>query len=407
MKGVQTLPSQTIYTYMLMMIITGSINTIANKMQQNSDSLGQSYSHVFFIVFCMFLGESTCLFWYFIHKLRESRRRQAIMEEEKIPVDANGNPLKPASPFILAIPACCDFCGSTIQIFGLAMMAGSVYQMFRGSLIFFTALFSVIFLKNKLYRHHFLALIVVICGLILVGTSSKVWPPERPASCSSSGRQESVYGIILVICGQIFSASQYIVEEKFMKGYHCHPLRAVGFEGMWGCSIYIVLLIVFQFIKCTAPAPGESNLSTYVCSPDDQGVWRVENTYFAFQQMGNNGLLLFFVILYILSISVFNFVGVSVSKYASSASRAVVDTIRTIVVWVFFLLPFIDECHREHFIWLQLIGFVCLIFGTAVYNEVLILPFWGFNLNTKKALKAREQARLLEAESNTNTASFN
>ena len=99
-----------------------------------------------------------------------------------------------------------------------------------------------------------------------------------------------------------------------------------------------------------------------------------------------------------MSISVFNFVGISVSKYASSASRAVVDTIRTIVVWIFFLLPFIDECHREHFLWLQLVGFVCLIFGTAVYNEVLELPFLGLNQNTKKAIKARqaaEQARLL------------
>ena len=397
MAGLAPLSARTVYTYMIMMIVTGSINTIANKMQQNSHSLGKSYSHVWLIVCCMFIGESTCLFWYTIYKFRENRRRQAagIASVDEIPKDANGVPLKPASPFILAIPACCDFCGSTIQIFGLAMMAGSVYQMFRGSLIFFTALFSVIFLKNKLYKHHYLALVSVICGLVLVGTSSKVWPPERPGYCSSGdGPQESIYGIVLVVCGQIFSASQYIVEEKFMKGYHCHPLKAVGFEGMWGCSIYIILLIVFQNIDCD-PA---SSLTSYVCTADNHGEWKVENTLFAFQQLGDNGLLLFYALLYIMSISVFNFVGISVSKYASSANRAVVDTIRTIVVWIFFLLPFIDECHREYFIWLQLIGFVCLIFGNAVYNEVLELPFLGLNQNTKKAIKARqvaEQQRLL------------
>ncbi len=48
-----------IYTYMLLMIVTGSINTIANKMQNISEALGKPYQHVWFITFCMFLGEIT------------------------------------------------------------------------------------------------------------------------------------------------------------------------------------------------------------------------------------------------------------------------------------------------------------------------------------------------------------
>ena len=42
-----------IYLFMLLLLITGSINTIANKLQQNTESLGIKYKgHQKFITFC-------------------------------------------------------------------------------------------------------------------------------------------------------------------------------------------------------------------------------------------------------------------------------------------------------------------------------------------------------------------
>ena len=35
-------------------------------------------------------------------------------------------------------------------------------------------------------------------------------------------------------------------------------------------------------------------------------------------------------------------------------------------------------------------GFIFLVFGTLVYNEIVVLPFWGFNQYTKQALKGRD-----------------
>lgn len=39
----------------------------------------------------------------------------------------------------------------------------------------------------------------------------------------------------------------------------------------------------------------------------------------------------------VLSISFFNFAGVSVTKYTSAGHRAVVDMSRTVLIWAFFL----------------------------------------------------------------------
>jgi drug/metabolite transporter (DMT)-like permease len=371
-----------------LMVLTGSINTIANKLQNLTSSLGQPYNHVWFITFCMFFGEIFCIIVYMIQSSTESKETP-LVEEEGHGDGKKEEELPEATPVTLIIPALCDFFGSTIMTFGLTLMAGSVYQMFRGSLILFTALFSVVFLKNKLYRHHYLALVLVISGLLIVGLSSILFTHTLPDTCPKAGdSQTSVWGIILVIVAQLFSATQFIVEEKFMKNYKCHPLKAVGWEGIWGASLYLILLIIFQFIPCDATLP-ISPITKTICSHDDNDEWKLENTVFAFRQMGDNGALLFFVILYVCSIAVFNFVGISVTKYASSPARAVVDTVRTIFVWIFFLMPFINECDRESFNWLQLVGFVVLVLGTVVYNEVLVLPFAGFNEYTKEALKGK------------------
>ena len=44
------------------------------------------------------------------------------------------------------------------------------------------------------------------------------------------------------------------------------------------------------------------------------------------------------------------------------------------------------------FDFLQLGGFIVLVFGTLVYNEIIVLRFWGFDYNTKTERAKRELA---------------
>lgn len=46
---------------------------------------------------------------------------------------------------------------------------------------------------------------------------------------------------------------------------------------------------------------------------------------------------------------------------------------------------------HEQFEWLELIGFILLVAGTLVYNEIVVVPFWGFDKNTRAALEKRKQ----------------
>lgn len=105
--------------------------------------------------------------------------------------------------------------------------------------------------------------------------------------------------------------------------------------------------------------------------------------------MGDNKKLIAMSVGIICSISCFNATGVAITKHASAAQRSTVDTCRTLLIWV-MSVAFLGE----EFLPLELVGFALLVFGTLVYNEILILPIDMFKKNTKVEIAKREQGSL-------------
>ena len=63
----------------------------------------------------------------------------------------------------------------------------------------------------------------------------------------------------------------------------------------------------------------------------------IENSRFAFTQLGDNYWLILQSIGIIISIAFFNAFGVGVTKHASAPQRSTIDTSRTVLIWVVFL----------------------------------------------------------------------
>ena len=144
-------------------------------------------------------------------------------------------------------------------------------------------------------------------------------------------------------------------------------------EGLFGCIYFAILLPIFQHIKCELDG---------ICS--DSGL--VENSILAFRQLGTYPALLWMSIGIIVSISSFNACGVSITKYASAAQRSTVDTCRTLFIWVISL-----GVGTETFNWGELFAFFLLVFGTMVYNEIIIVPIDFMRCNTTQYRLAREE----------------
>jgi hypothetical protein len=163
----------------------------------------------------------------------------------------------------LALPAICDIAGTTLMNVGLLFVAASIYQMTRGALVLFVGLFSTIFLKRHLGLYKWFALVVVVTGVALVGLAGAIsqqgkdksvptifmdtlWGNEVEINEISAAVQTTI-GVCLIAAAQIFTATQFVLEESIMEKYAIEPLKAVGWEGIWGFVVTTLGMIVLHF----------------------------------------------------------------------------------------------------------------------------------------------------------------
>jgi drug/metabolite transporter (DMT)-like permease len=190
----------------------------------------------------MFVGEFLCLGVYgakllylkYYGKQNESVSSPGQAQAETLHLKTNINPL------LLAIPASFDCIASTLMNIALTMVVASVYQMLRGLIIVITAIMSVIFLKRKLYRHHWSSMSVIFIGVFLVGLAKFLDPS------ADKGGETKFGGLALLVVAQLFAGCLLIVEEKLLGDYYLDPLKVVGLEGMWGIIFWCVLLPILQ-----------------------------------------------------------------------------------------------------------------------------------------------------------------
>jgi len=188
-------------------------------------------------------------------------------------------------------------------------------------------------------------MLFVLIGLAFVGLASVF------SGGSDANAPNPILGDILIICAQVVVGVQMVLEEKYVARYNVPALKAVGLEGLFGLIGTSFFLLIFYYI------PGQSAGN------------RLESTPDAFVQMSNSWVITLALVGTIVSISFFNFFGLSVTKTISATTRMVLDSIRTFVIWGISL-----GIGWQEFQYLQVIGFVLLLIGTFIYNKILVLP---------------------------------
>ena len=309
----------------------------------------------------MFMGEMACLFvfkaWYYFRLCR--KKDISIFGPQKF------------IPFVWAIPAMCDLTATSTMYLALTWTYAASFQMLRGSVIIFTGILSVAFLGNKLAIHQWLGMFTVMIGLVIVGVGDVVF-------FQSTGGYDPNFvlaGDLLIVLAQGIAAVQMTVEEKIIKKYQVPPLQGVGWEGVFGFSVLVVLLFPMYFIPWHLPA--------------SQDFWQVtlrfEDSVDALTQIFMNYKLLISTLGLIVSIAFFNFSGLTVTQTMSATTRMVLDSVRTIFIWVFSL-----AVGWQKFEPLQPVGYVILFIGTCIYYDLIFMPFFRW-LRKKMFYKNGEQ----------------
>lgn len=293
----------------------------------------------------------------------------------------------------LALPAICDIIGTTLMNVGLLFVAASIYQMTRGALVLFVGLFSVWFLKRRLGLYKWFALFVVVSGVAVVGLAGAIAKDKKATPSSLLVMQhylnqpvsemaevavpemsvalKTVIGISMIAGAQIFTATQFVVEERIMEKYSIEPLKAVGWEGIWGFLVTMIGMVVLHF------AYGNTAAGKGGYFDMNQGLWEVTH----FRAIAVSSVLIMISIgrvfpdpdlsttANVCHNSGFNFFGLSVTRSVSATARSTIDTCRTLFIWVVSL-----GLGWETFKWLQVVGFAMLVYGTFVFNDIVQPP---------------------------------
>ncbi|KAF1766223.1 hypothetical protein GCK72_006179 [Caenorhabditis remanei] len=346
----------------VMMVITGSLNTICAKWADSIKAEGVPFNHPFLQATCMFFGEFLCLVVFFLifgykryvwnrsNVQGESGSITEITTEEK-PI------LPPFNPFLFFPPALCDILGTSIMYIGLNLTTASSFQMLRGAVIIFTGLLSVGMLNAQIKPFKWFGMLFVMLGLVIVGVTD-IYYDSNPLD----DKNAIITGNLLIVMAQIIVAIQMVYEQKYLTKYDVPALFAVGLEGLFGMVTLSLLMVPFYYIHVP---------KTFSTNPEG----RLEDVFYAWQEIKEEPTIALALLGTVISIAFFNFAGVSVTKELSATTRMVLDSIRTLVIWVVSIPLF-----GEQFIAIQLSGFAMLILGTLIYNDVLIGPWFRRNI---------------------------
>ncbi|CAL8314320.1 unnamed protein product [Lota lota] len=359
-----------------LMLTTGSLNTLSAKWADTFTAKGchgdkeHEFNHPFVQAVGMFLGEFSCLLVFHILLCHDRRRPQPSF-----------NPGQSFNPLLFLAPAMCDMTATSIMYVALSMTSASSFQMLRGAVIIFTGLLSVAFLRRRLQPSQWVGILTTIVGLIVVGLADFISKDKREHKLS-----EVITGDLLIIMAQVIVAVQMVLEEKFVYKHDVHPLKAVGTEGMFGFIVLTLLLIPMYFI----PA------GQFTGNPRQV----LEDALDAFCQIGIQPLIMVALLGNTISIAFFNFAGISVTKEISATTRMVLDSLRTLVIWAVSLALGWEQFHG-----LQVLGFVVLLTGTALYNGLhrpllARIPYcaaWAQDDDAEEQAGAGERERLLSA----------
>eukprot|EP00771_Trimastix_marina_P001178 gnl/Trimastix_PCT/2230.p1 GENE.gnl/Trimastix_PCT/2230~~gnl/Trimastix_PCT/2230.p1 ORF type:complete len:382 (+),score=130.09 gnl/Trimastix_PCT/2230:55-1200(+) len=359
-------------------LITGTIAVIFSKAVYKVEAMGWHDVHRFekpwFTDWAMFVGMAMCFPVYWGQSCA-NRRKKALQElDDPDKVD------EPKTSFtklfwVVAIPGLCDLISTFLMNVGLLWIPASIWQMLRGSIVIFTAILTITYRRRKLSSAQWLGVLIVFIALAIVGTAAIAGGSKKNTTVV-----KTIIGIVLVIFAQFLQALQTIIEEKLLHDVNASSTLIVALEGFWG--FFICSAIVFPIVYFL---PGKSGDGIH------------EDTLDSFIMIGNNPVLLVFIILYTLSILFFNIYGMIITEYTQAVTRNILESLRTLFIWVcnIFIHYVITKTLGEALTYwsiLQAGGFAVLSFGLLVYNHIIKLPC----LNYKDPNAAPEDSALIK-----------
>ena len=368
------------------MLIFGTCTVVIQKFLFEQTAVGRAcyvnphkFEKPWFQTNSMFIGMCLALVVYELQKCFEKKKPKNYAENDTLASQVDESVISEVDRrkdewkfyFYVAAPACCDLVATSLMNVGLLYIEASVWQMLRGSMVLFSSIFCAFILKRPHYPYMWWSVLGIVVALTIVGVAAVSSTGVGKAGASQG---QVIMAIFLTVGSQIIQASQIVVEDFLLHDMTCSPVLIVGLEGLWG-----------TIVTCTLFLPIIQNVG----GTEGNGIH--EDTLDTFQMIGNNAVLVVFVIIYIIVILLYNVTGMFVTNITSAVVRTILEGLRTLCIWVVQLILYYamkpTTYGQQHpdigepwtpWSWMQLAGFLLLFTGMLVYNKIVRVPLFEY-----------------------------
>ena len=225
--------------------------------------------------------------------------------------------------------------------------------------IFFIAILSKYILKNKIYKHQILSLIITFIGLIFLFIPN-----------FSVVTKDDIFINVCNICAAFCYSLFLVLIKHLTHNYFISPLLCLLYIGFLSIIFTIIIFSVYSLIE-------NQDLS-----------FLKDNFDFSQNQMGPKFYI--FLLLGLIFATCLQFCTILVVYYFSPMLISVTDCLSPMLLWIINLIQTGVKDGEQINIILKSIGFFLQLIAGFIYNEIIICNFCGFNKYTKKCLSERE-----------------
>lgn len=218
------------------------------------------------------------------------------------------------------------------------------------------SIFCYFFLSYKVYRHHVFSIVLLIIGVSL--------------SIKADITELSIeyYFILFYLFHNVLLSIRDCIEKWLMQNQYFNPLRLLLVKGLIGTSIALIMIMITTITDC----------SSDFC----------EDLFEMMTLIFKSLSLAFYFVFYFVCSSLYNLFCVLIKDYYTPTFIAVSDCASLIIWTIYFEISTNNQIHSYAFI---IIGFILILIGCVVYNEIVIIYLFGFEVNTKKKIIERSE----------------
>ncbi|XP_017111213.1 solute carrier family 35 member F6 [Drosophila elegans] len=366
----------------LIFVLSGTFNVLVVKWANQQQVIGSDeklhrFQHPVVFTLLMFLGEFLCFLVFKLIRLISSRRG-SIADLDNI-LTQDSSEFRPLS---MLLPTVLDVVASILLFTGLYLTYATSFQMIRGAALIFVGIFSTMFLNHTLSGRHWLAIFTISCGLLDIISLDVQRVGYDQVTLPYTDQKSILTGDLLIVIAEILHGLQYVYEEKQLKTSNVAPLQAAGWQGIFGLIITSLLAICMHFLPSVSPF-NESSRAVF----DD---WSD-----LLAGLQGNPAMIMALIGFTVSCALYNFIGLFIAMYSSSANRLLADGLRVYFIWVFVIVM-----EWEYINLVTILGFIILQMGIILYRQALFLDWY------RAAVSRWYQARYVDLSAE-NTAAPN